>query len=88
MGAMNVNALFGLSAFDQTHDLCGILGEIAPNVSALQLFKDDNAGACTGREWSPLHFFPLFQFCFTSPHLGGSVLLPPAFTLSPFATCH
>jgi len=36
------------SAFDQTHDMCEILENIAPNVNELQLFKDDVGGVCMG----------------------------------------
>jgi len=37
----NMDLLFGTSAIEGTHDLCDILELIAPNVSELQLFRDD-----------------------------------------------
>ena len=37
----NADGLFGMTAFDKTYDVCDILEIIAPNVSELQLFRDD-----------------------------------------------
>ena len=86
---MNTNMLFGMRAFD----LCEMLENIAPNVRELQLFRDDIAEIRMDRK-CPFIFFPLFQFCFTSPQLGGGVCFPLDFTISPFvpsplfSTCH
>lgn len=76
---MNMNLLFGISAFDRARDVCEILESVAPNVSELQLFRDDDAGLCTGREC-----LFILSHRFKSSHLGGSVLVPPTFTFSPF----
>ena len=67
---MNMNVFLGMSAFDQqTHDVCEILESTAPNVSELQLFRDEAAGVCMDCEY--LFIFPLFfvQICilFLSP---------------------
>ena len=79
---MNMDLLFGMSAFDQTHDVCKILESVAPNVSELQLFRDDAPDLCMRREC----LLSSFRFCFTSPHLGASILFLPTFTFSPFVT--
>jgi len=56
---MNMNVFFGMSAFDQqTHDVCKILESAAPNISELQLFRDDAADVCMDCEC--LFIFPLF----------------------------
>jgi len=73
------NALFGMPAFGQEYEVCEVLENIAPNVNEMQLFADDIPEACIGGK-CPFNFFPLFQFCFTSPRLGGGV----HFLLSPF----
>lgn len=83
-----MDILFGTPALDKTYDVCDILESIAPNVSELQLFRDDVGETlmwCKSR--SPLfsYFLP-FQFCFTSLYMGRSVLLSPVFTFSPFVT--
>jgi hypothetical protein len=47
---MTANTFFGMSAFGLGHDVCEILETIAPNVSELQLFRDDVPGVCISRE--------------------------------------
>lgn len=71
---MNMNVLFGNPAFDKkTHDVCEILEIIAPNVSELQLFRDETTELCMGREC--LFIFPVVS----NSHA-------PSFTFSPFVT--
>jgi hypothetical protein len=60
------NMLFGMSAFDQAHDVCGILENVAPNVDDLRLFMDDVPEGCMSREC-----------LFISPHRSNFVLHRP-----------
>jgi len=53
MAAMNTNMLFGISTFG----LCEVLENIAPNVNELQLFNDDAAEVCMGRECLSMLFY-------------------------------
>jgi len=78
MGAMTTP--FGLSAIDQTYDLCGILEEIAPNVSELQLFKDDDPKVCMGRKCL-LQFFPVVSISFYVAPYGRKCFAPSYFHL-------
>jgi len=81
---MNMNVFFGMSAFDQqTHDVCEILESTAPNVSELQLFRDEAAGECMDCECLfifPLNLHPLsFTFhpcCLPSPPAIDSLFAP------------
>ena len=44
------NALFGMPAFDEVHEVCEILENIAPNVNEMQLFTDEAPDLCmTGK---------------------------------------
>jgi hypothetical protein len=84
MGATNL--LFGTSAIDQTYDICNILERIAPNVSELQLFRDDDGSdVCMSGKCRVLLIFSCrFSSVFTSLYIEGSVLVPRTFTFSPF----
>ncbi|KAF9646444.1 hypothetical protein BDM02DRAFT_3118676 [Thelephora ganbajun] len=62
-GIMNTNVFFGIPAFEQTRDVCEILESVAPNVSELQLFRDDVAEVCMGRECLHL-IFPIVSIFF------------------------
>jgi hypothetical protein len=75
---MNVNVLFG------------ILESTAPNVRELQLFKDDAAEACIGREYPPFVFSHRFRhsieeevFCLLLSPFTRYYLHSPSVTQSP-----
>lgn len=86
---LNMNMLFGMSAFDQQRpDMCEILERIAPNVSELQLFREDAAEVHMGRKFSS-SFFPVASILLSK--FGSKCFAFSYFTFSPFIAfpaCH
>ena len=81
---MTANTFFGMSAFGLGHDVCEILETIAPNVSELQLFRDDVPGVCISRECR-IFIFPVVSILSHHPFRRKCFAFS-TFTFSPFVT--
>ena len=83
--------LFGMPTFDQAHEVCEILANIAPNVNEMQLFTDDVPEVCMSRKCLFI-FSRCFNFVLHHPFRGRCSLPPFTFSLfvtsPPSPTCH
>jgi hypothetical protein len=81
----NAGGLFGPPGFVEPHDICDILGLVAPNISELHLFRDDVGEVFKASKSFNLSFSPAVSVAFYVTSFGKKCF---AFTFSPIVALY